>query len=101
VHGAMSNPGLDENALHVCLCEPGWSGHACDLCGSASVCPNADNFTVCDKTAIIATRKVFACDSTDKQLEELGIRNLSFAIQFDAAGMTDTTGTGAFQGKRE
>ena len=98
----MSNYGLDESYMHVCECQTGWSGHACDLCVTAPACQALYNSTVeavCDKTAIIIARKVFDCDSTDPQLEQLGIHNLSFAIQFDVAGLSDGLGQGTFQGR--
>jgi len=99
----MSNPGQGESALHVCQCEPGWSGHACDLCTTADSCVPFYNETftpVCDKTAIVIQSKRFACESTDKQLEQLGIKNLTFALQFDKDGLSEGTGKASIQGWR-
>ena len=97
----MSNPGLDESYMHQCMCESGWSGHACDLCVTPQACQalyNSSVTAVCDKTPIIISRKVFDCDSTDKQLEQLGIYNLSFGLQFDATGLSEKAGSGSLQG---
>ena len=96
----MSNYGQGEDVLHRCECQSGWHGHACDQCVSDAACQplfNSSTQGLCDKTAIVVSRKSFSCLATDKQLEQLGIHNLSFALQFDAAGLDSGNGHGTIQ----